>query len=351
MPTPRSGGLRWWLAAALVAAGAGLLVWRARQARLARLPRPEAALRSAMAGLGITPALTLSLEKGPGNSLALEARLPRALDPSLALDALRKALGRADLSLVSSRGPATAPEGLEYDWDFRGPLGSVSVRALRGTRPALALLVDDWGYYDNTLPLLLALPRQVSLAVFPGLTYSRQIAEAASRRGHEILLHLPMQPERAMPLVPGTLLVSMPDSQLESMTRDELDSVPDVVGVNNHEGSLATQDPRLMGCVLRVLKERGLYFLDSLTTPQSVAGPLAARMGVRTATRQVFLDNKEDLASVEAALRGAARLALKRGTCIAIGHPHPNTLKAMAALVPEFQGQGIELVPVSELVR
>jgi polysaccharide deacetylase 2 family uncharacterized protein YibQ len=154
-----------------------------------------------------------------------------------------------------------------------------------------------------------------------------------------------------MTLVPGTLLSSMSDEQIRSLTLSHLAAVPEAVGVNNHEGSKGTADARVMRQVLAACHERGVYFLDSLTSPQSQAMRLAHEAKVRTAVRQVFLDNEvyEDL--IEEALRKAAHLALTKGQAIAIGHPHPATLKVLARLAPELQQQGIELVPVSELVR
>jgi len=310
--------------------------------------QPRASLAAMLAELrrqGLTPALRRGPEPGLGGFLS--ARLPRATDAA----ALRQALAAAGAAQVQER--REQGQGLTvYHWRFtQGSTLLMDARMELSRRPALALLVDDWGYYLTGLDSFLALPKGVSAAVFPGQAKSRAISQRLAASGHEVLLHLPMEPLRPMALVSGTLLSSMSDAEISSLALSHLSAVPEAVGVNNHEGSKGTADPRVMRLVIAACRERGVYFLDSLTTPQSLGMGMAREAGVRPAARQVFLDNEDYEDLIEEALRKAAHMALTKGQCIAIGHPHPATLKVLARLAPELQQQGIELVPVSELVR
>jgi polysaccharide deacetylase 2 family uncharacterized protein YibQ len=143
----------------------------------------------------------------------------------------------------------------------------------------------------------------------------------------------------------------MSDDAIIAQVRDDLASVPLAAGVNNHEGSRATADDRVMRAVASVLAQRGLFFIDSRTGSASVAERDTAAAGIRTAGRDVFLDNVADVEATEAQLRRAAQLAKSQGSAIAIGHPRPTTLTAVRALLPELQRDGIQFVLARDLVH
>ncbi len=222
-------------------------------------------------------------------------------------------------------------------------------------RPApaarLGIVLDDWGYHTKLLPRLSAFPGRLTVAVLPGLDHSRECAQAAHAAGHEVILHLPVQPEGNLPLVPGTLMVGMGEAEVAALCERHAATVPYMAGLNNHEGSRGSADIKLMGAVARWLKGRGGYFLDSLTTPKSVIPQAARAAGLPWARRKVFLDNVDTLAAVEAEAERALKAALKDGSCIAIGHPRANTLAALEKLAPRLKALGVELVPASALVK
>ena len=139
--------------------------------------------------------------------------------------------------------------------------------------------------------------------------------------------------------------------EVGSLLAGMLDTVPHVVGVNNHEGSLATADPSLMAAVMGFLRQRNLFFIDSRTTAATVAYDAARRAGVRAASRNVFLDDVESRAAILRQLDLAARDATEQGSAIAIGHPHPATLAALAQALPQLESRGIHLVYASSLVH
>lgn len=166
------------------------------------------------------------------------------------------------------------------------------------------------------------------------------------------MLHLPMQPiDDGAQSEKIELRVGMPADQVRFVLAGMLASVPHAMGVNNHEGSRATADQRLMAELMPLLRERGLFFIDSRTSAATVAYESAERAGVRAASRKVFLDDVATRAAVLAQLQLAARDAMRDGSAIAIGHPHPETIAALAEGVPKLERRGIHLVFASQLVH
>src|SRR3990170_146825 len=171
----------------------------------------------------------------------------------------------------------------------------------------------------------------------------------ARRAGHELMLHVPMEPmSAAMDPGPNVLSGALPRAELLQRLAWGLDRFEGYVGINNHMGSRFTASPEGMALVMGALKERGLLFIDSLTAGNSVAGQLAARSGVPYAVRDVFLDNEPaDPAAIHRQLALLEETARERGYAIGIGHPHDGTVAALAQWIPEMQARGFALVPVS----
>jgi polysaccharide deacetylase 2 family uncharacterized protein YibQ len=238
----------------------------------------------------------------------------------------------------------------------RWPVGRVEPSlqapgAVRPKGPRLALVLDDWGQNTRLLPELKAFPAKLTIAVIPGLPYSRDCAQAAHDGGHEVIMHLPVEPLAKLRLAEGTLMVGMTWPQVKAICDRHALSVPYMAGLNNHEGSKGSADPVLMGAVAKWLQSRGagMYFLDSVTTPKSVIPEQARLAGLPFARRKVFLDNVDEKGAIEKKARQALQQALRDGFSIAIGHPRPNTLKVLARMVGEFKAKGVEVVYVSSL--
>src|SRR5579884_3603017 len=219
-------------------------------------------------------------------------------------------------------------------------------------RARVAIIFDDAGYSLRAAEEVMSLGRPVTISVLPDLPYSTPVAEEAARRGVEVILHLPMEPENgALPLGPGGVRVAMSDAAIERTVTSDLATVPTAVGVNNHMGSRGTADPRVMRAVLTPIRERRLFFVDSLTSPHSVGARIARAMGIRTAVRTVFLDNDNDERYVRSQLLTLLRIAQTRGEAIAIGHVGKVTASVLRSMLPLFDEAGVQLVPVSELVH
>jgi len=216
----------------------------------------------------------------------------------------------------------------------------------------LAIILDDLGNDRAAADAIFALPYPLTISVLPNHAHSAEIAEAAHRRGYEVMLHLPMQsvgnetPE-AQELHPG-----MPADDIPVLFEQMMQSVPNAAGVNNHQGSQATADPALMDELMPVLQKWNLFYVDSRTTAATVAYDTAQRFGVRSGFRNVpFLDDVAEVSPVRKQLELAIRGAREKGEAIAIGHPHPATLQALSELLPQAEARGVHLVYASDLVH
>jgi polysaccharide deacetylase 2 family uncharacterized protein YibQ len=219
-------------------------------------------------------------------------------------------------------------------------------------RPKLAILIDDFGYADNDLiEAFLSLDFPVTISVIPSLPHSQDAAALAHKLGKEILLHLPMEPVEPMKSDVDVVLTSMNDRDIRDLVERYAGELPYVSGANNHMGSLATQDARVMKAVLSVLKSRGLFFLDSLTSGKSVAYNTARSMGVGSARNDLFLDAEtEDPGVIEKRLERLISIAKRNGSAIGIGHPKRWTLEALKRGAAMIEQSGVELVFVSEVI-
>ncbi|WP_298270522.1 divergent polysaccharide deacetylase family protein [Geobacter sp.] len=224
----------------------------------------------------------------------------------------------------------------------------------RSTGPGtLAIIIDDMGKGVQEARSLLDIGVPLTFSIIPGLPRVRQVAEEARRRGVEVMVHMPMEPKGypGRKLEENGLLLGQSDEEIVRRLNGYLQELPLAVGANNHMGSGFTENREKMTVVLGVLKERGLFFVDSKTSPASVGYDVARSLGVRTAARNVFLDNIQERGYIAKQLAQAAAIARKRGSAIAICHPHPATIQTLVAELPRLRDEGITFVPVSQLVR
>lgn len=221
-----------------------------------------------------------------------------------------------------------------------------------GDRPRIAIVIDDCGLDRPRTERAIALPANVTLSFLP---YSNDLdtqTGEARRNGHELLVHVPMQPVDArMDMGPNGLAVGQPRDEVLRRLRWDLDRFGGYVGINNHMGSRFTADAQAMDWVLGELKERGLMFLNSRTIASTTGEVVASREDVPYAARDVFLDDDQQANAVMARLKDVEAVARKRGTAIAIGHPHDATLAALAGWIASLPRDGIVLVPLTDIVK
>ena len=230
--------------------------------------------------------------------------------------------------------------------------GTAAVSQEAYTGPRMAIILDDWGNNYSLVKPAIDLQRPITLSILPHLPQSEKIAEEAFQNNLGVMLHMPMQPKnRTKGLEPHTILIATPDQDIISFLDKALESVPHVDGVNNHMGSAATSDIRVMKTVLSHLKSKGLFFIDSNTSSSTVAPQVAEELGIKFAKRDVFIDNDPNLELIKKQLEKAKQIALKHGRVVVIGHDKKMTLLAIKEMIPEIELAGVRLVLAKELVE
>jgi polysaccharide deacetylase 2 family uncharacterized protein YibQ len=221
-----------------------------------------------------------------------------------------------------------------------------------GNGPMIAIVIDDAGVVQHRTKRASELPAPITIAFIPYSNNLESQTGYARSRGHELLLHMPMEPGSAA-ADPGhnALLTSLGQEEIIRRLRWALDRFDGYVGVNNHMGSKFMAQPEVVRPVLEEINARGLLFLDSRTDHRTVGGELAREIGMPNATRNVFLDNDLDKEKIAAQLAQVEKIARKRGQAIAIGHPHDVTVEVLARWIPEARRKGFRLVPVSAIVK
>lgn len=214
----------------------------------------------------------------------------------------------------------------------------------------LAIVIDDFGYRPQTENQVLAMPSAVSVAVLPNATYAREMATKAHNSGHEVLIHLPMAPLSKQPLEKDTLRPEMSSAEIERIISDAVSKVPYAVGLNNHMGSAMTSSLFGMQKVMQALEHYNLYFLDSMTIGNSQAIRASTGTGVKVLKRKVFLDDTQNEGDIRRQFNRAVELARRNGSAIAIGHPHPTTVRVLQQALASLPAD-ITLVRPSSLLN
>jgi hypothetical protein len=284
----------------------------------------------------VEPVSTPSHAKPLGEEVAAQAGAAKPPAPMLPSE-----------SQVATIAPPLVNAGADAAW----LKNSVAFAVPQG-KPVIAVVLDDVGVARNHAELAIDLPGVITLSF---MTYADGVADMAARaraNGHELMLHVPMEPlGHEIDAGPNVLTVEASEGELLKRLDWGLDRFPGYIGINNHMGSRFTQDERGMGVVLAELKRRNLLFLDSRTIGNTVGDKLAARMGVAHVMRDVFLDNEMDEAAVIKQLMQAERIAASKGQAIAIGHPHPATIAAIRAWMPKAAARGFVIVPLSAVAK
>jgi len=224
----------------------------------------------------------------------------------------------------------------------------------RAITAVVAVVIDDLGQDLQAAQEVLAMPERITLAVMPRLPQSKKIAELARKDGREVLVHIPMEAKARAEKrdSPGTLRLDMTPMEFIAAVNENLDSVPGAAGINNHEGSALTENRQAMTFLMSELKSRNLFFLDSMTNAKSAAFAVAREFGLKAAKRDVFLDNDSGRpAKVRKQFEELTRVAKLNGRAIGIGHPHPTTIAELRKWLATIDEEGIEVVPVSALVK
>ncbi|MDO8273194.1 MAG: divergent polysaccharide deacetylase family protein [Gammaproteobacteria bacterium] len=220
-----------------------------------------------------------------------------------------------------------------------------------GSPHYIALIIDDIGYSGPLGERAIALPGAVTYAVLPHTPFGIELAELAHSHSKEVMLHAPMSNLAHQPLGPGALTDALSQEDFVATLKGNIDAVPHLQGINNHMGSALTGMQTQMQWVMEVLKERGLYFVDSFTTAQSVAGATAREQEIPTTTRNVFLDNETTAEDIDREFQRLLQTAREKGSAVGIGHPYEETLDYLEKALPALAQENIELISVSAMIR
>jgi len=309
--------------------------------------------------------------KGPKGRPLFEVELPAELYESVG-PAVERALKAEDVRVLSKK-RTPAEDKTEVLWALQRPVREdaaisfvlpvepppVAVAekepaAKKAPRGQVALIMDDMGNSLETLDELIALGRPVTISVLPYSSHAAETARIAHERGLEVLLHLPLESVNnyeAMANTEGLIMAMMTGPAIVAAFEASYDRVPFATGTNNHMGSRFTAERELMRTILRPIKERGLFFVDSRTTAKTVALEEARKMGVPATQRDVFLDADEDRGRIRGRLIELLQKARKKGRAVGICHPFPETLAVLKSSLYLLDAYNLEAVPVSKLVR
>jgi uncharacterized protein len=219
-------------------------------------------------------------------------------------------------------------------------------------RPRIAIVIDDVGLDKKRSERAIALKGPLTLSFLPYATDLPRLTEEARRNGHELLVHVPMEPmSRAEDMGPNGLAVGLGSAEVLRRLRWDLGRFDGYVGINNHMGSRFTSDAQSMTPVIEELKARGLLFLDSRTIGNSAGVELARKLGVPHAARDIFLDNEISAGAIAQELAEVEEVARHHGSAVAIGHPHDATLDELTRWIASLPRKGFELVPISAIAK
>lgn len=243
---------------------------------------------------------------------------------------------------------ATAPPTAEAPTNIDQP-APTTVNTTPNTR--IAIIIDDIGNTKEVAEQIIALDLPLSFSIIPHTPYAAHLAGLANARNRDLLIHIPMEAsESKISIGPGMLLLSMTHDSLITTIHDDLNTPFRAIGVNNHMGSKFTENPDAMRIFLQEVKARNLFFIDSLTTSSSTGFAIARELGIKTAKRDIFLDNDHTPREILAQIEQLIQLAKRHGSAIGIGHPHPATLAALRSAQTRLS-QDVVIVPVHELVN
>jgi polysaccharide deacetylase 2 family uncharacterized protein YibQ len=218
-------------------------------------------------------------------------------------------------------------------------------------RGRIAIVIDDWGYSLNNLPIIEQIKQPLTCAILPGLKNSNPVMQRLNDLGFEIILHLPMEPKEKYNLEKDTITLGMDAEAIGKIFAKDLSSVTFAKGISNHMGSRITENIKASTLVMTEAKKRNLYFFDSFVTNQSVCPALAKKIKIRFAKRDVFLDNQNDFKYIKGQLLKLKYLAQRQGLAIGIGHDRKNTLLVLKEMLAGLEKEGYKFVFLSQVVQ
>jgi polysaccharide deacetylase 2 family uncharacterized protein YibQ len=214
-------------------------------------------------------------------------------------------------------------------------------------KPNVIVILDDLGYRPSDVTAF-SLPKEVAFSILPQTPLSKSIAQRAAKEGRPVMLHMPMQATNQKLMGPLGLSTDMFPGAITHTLRKAIKSVPNAIGVNNHMGSAFTGQEDGMTALMEEIKRQGLFFVDSRTTALTKAQEVAERVGVPSASRQIFLDHQRNTAFFKRQFEKMKGIAKDKGYVVVIGHPHPETIAFLNQHLPSLETEGFELLSIAD---
>jgi uncharacterized protein len=219
-------------------------------------------------------------------------------------------------------------------------------------KPTISILIDDLGYKFQEDLRALALPGPVAYAILPHGPYTEKMSQIAFKKGKDILLHQPMQAmDKNEFLGPGALTLNMTRKDFLETLNINIRAVPNLIGINNHMGSLLTRHPGHMQWLMETMKLNGQFYVDSLTSDDSVAARLAKENNIPYLTRDIFLDHKQGPAYVRKQFKELIKVAKRKGSALAIGHPHASTIEVLSQVLQNVDKYDVKFISIKSLLH
>ena len=220
-------------------------------------------------------------------------------------------------------------------------------------RGVIGIVIDDFGYRNDEISDgFLELDARLTYAIIPGHRYSTSFGEKAVESGHEVIVHMPMENTgKTYGEEEFVLMTAMDNETIQRRLNNAIEEIPTAIGMNNHQGSKASADQNIMSNVAKVMKERGLFFLDSRTTIETIGETTMEVFGVPTARRNIFLDNEDDEEKIEKQLMKLVKRSEEVGSAIGIGHVKPKTLNVLSDQIPKLKKKGYKFEFVSNMLH
>lgn len=287
------------------------------------------------------------VQKKPGKIEPIKKAAERPVERASELKKTK--INHQEQQLIAKKTPVTIPEPKDVDFPSHKGKKTTPDKTYREPVfwPQVAIVIDDMGTSKKGASELFKIKANLTFSILPGQPYSKWVAIEAHKRGHHIMAHVPMEPKDLNNnLGQGGLLLSMSSKEIQLAFNDIIDSIPYVVGFNNHMGSAFTTDINAMKAVMSATNGKNLFFLDSRTIPNSVGVSVAKANGIRAYGRDIFLDHKDTPEFIEKQWNNLVKIAKKRGQAIAIAHPYKNTIAFLQKTLPSDR---VDVVPVSYL--
>ncbi len=231
-------------------------------------------------------------------------------------------------------------------------LYSTTIHSEQSYKPTISILIDDLGYKFQEDLRALSLPGPIAYAILPHGPHTERMSKIAFKKGKDILLHQPMQAmDKNEFLGPGALTLNMTREEFLKTLNINILAVPNLIGINNHMGSLLTRHPGHMQWLMETMKSNGQFYVDSLTSDDSVAARLAKENNIPYLTRDIFLDHKQGPAYVRKQFKELIKVAKRKGFALGIGHPHASTIEVLSQVLQNVEQYGVKLVSIKSLLH